>query len=254
MAYRFKEQYGAVLKKREALRNAEAFSDPDEPGSKVSILVPFMEELITEHDLDSRENFEKQTDRLIDYYTARGQDPYPIMDAKREDFERVLADKSISTVVTAGFGNFSAIAVALPREESQPFRYGYLDWLHLAGMATHLKLGKFVALHCGGYYRQFNPPLAAGVQSSYRDIIASLGRGRYATGDWEEETEPATTKDELTYEEVRELYPMRKRQGIPDAADAAYVALRGIREQMRNPDFPRPEKIPYPDEMRQYVV
>jgi hypothetical protein len=235
MKYRFREQYGAVLQKRQFLRSAGAFSEPDETGSKVAILVPFMDELVVEQELDSRKSFEGQT----------------IMGATREDFERVLADESIPTVVVAGFGNLSAIAISLSSEGDQPFRFGYLDWLHLAGMATHLKLGKFVALQCGGYYRQFNPPLASGVQSSYQDILAPAGKGRYATGDWEKEIAPVTTSDELSYDQIKEMYPMQRRMGIPDVA---YVALREVREQMRNPDFPRPEQIPYPDEMRQFFA
>jgi hypothetical protein len=251
MAYRFREQYGAVLQKRRWLHDMEAFSEPDEAGSKVSILVPFMEQLVIDQQQDSRECFEGQTEKLFDHYTARGRDPQPVMDARKEDFARVMADKSVPTVVVAGFGNFSAIAIPLSGEREQPFRFGYLDWLHLAGMATHLKLGKFVTLQCCAYYRQFNPPLGAGVASSYPDMLAPLGKGRYAADEWENEIKPITTKDVLSYEEIRESFPI---QGKPNIVpDAAFMAIRGVREQMRYPEIPKPEKIPYPDEMRQFV-
>ena len=261
MAYRFKEQYGAVLKKREALRSAGAFSDPDEPGSRVSILVPFMEELVTEPQWDSRESFEGQTERLIEYYTAHDRIAEPIMDAKKEDFARILADTAVPTVVVAGFGNFSAVAVPLSHEQDQTFHYGYLDWLHLAGMATHLKLGRFVALQCGGYYRQFNPPLGAGVQISYQNIFSTPdGKGRFADGDWEAEVAPITTAQELSYEEIRERYPQQGDRGLPNFI---HIAVRGVRSQLKNPHIPKlihergpnipsPDRIPYPDEMRQF--
>ncbi|MEO6513142.1 MAG: hypothetical protein ABIR37_00500 [Candidatus Saccharimonadales bacterium] len=251
MAWRFKEQYGAVLEKRHQLNSAKEFSEPDEPGSKVAILVAFMAELV-EHELDSQESFDRQTDKLVDYYTARQREPTPVVNATKGDFERVLADKSVSTVVVAGFGNFSAIAVPLQGSPEEPFRYGYLDWLHLAGMATHLKLGKFVALHCGGYMRQFNPPLAAGVTSSYRNILAPVGKGRFATGDWEKEVGPITTAEELSYDQIHETYPLRTSGKLAVLPAAAYVAVRGMQEQMRNPEFPKAERIPYPEEMKQY--
>jgi hypothetical protein len=82
-------------------------------------------------------------------------------------------------------------------------------------------------------------------------MLAPLGKGRYAADEWENEIKPITTKDVLSYEEIRESFPI---QGKPNIVpDAAFMAIRGVREQMRYPEIPKPEKIPYPDEMRQFV-
>jgi hypothetical protein len=257
MAYRFREQYQAVLGKRRQLREANAYSVPDDVGTRVAILVPFIQELVYEEE-DSQANFEKQTDELMTHYAQHERDPYYVMGATPADFEDTLTDRSVPTVVVSGFGNFSATAVPFSKDRRQDARFGYLDWQHLAGMSTHLKLGKFVMYTCGGFYREFNPPLASGVVSSYRNILAPIGLGIKAVGMQVNEPliQPVTTKDELDYEEIKRLYPLQRERVVPPVVpDPAYVAVRGLYNRYLNRELqekPRAESIPYPD-LRQYL-
>jgi hypothetical protein len=261
MAYRFRERYQAVLGKRRQLREAGLFSVPDEPGSRVAILVPFLEELVYD-ERDSSGNFEKQTAELAAHYTAREREAYHVMGATAEDFEQALTDTSVSTVVVEGFGNFSAVAVPFQKDRNHDARYGYLDWQHLAAMSTHLKLGKFVMYTCSGFLRQFNPPLASGVVSSFRNIQAPSGLALNAIGmqDNEPLIRSITAEDELTYDEIRERFKAPRYEDIPEGVpDAVYAAARGLRQFVHRhlaeaEDFvpPRSTPIPTPD-LRQYL-
>ncbi|HET6924577.1 MAG TPA: hypothetical protein VFH39_01990 [Candidatus Saccharimonadales bacterium] len=256
MAYRNREQYAAVIGKRRWLQSEGAYSVPDEAGSRVAILVPFLDEFVQD-ERDSRANFERQTAVLMDRYTSQGRDPYHVMGATPEDFEQTLADRSVPTVLVAAFGNFSAVVVPLSKDRGKDARYGYLDWLHLAGMATHLKLGKFVMLQCGSFDRQFNPPLGSGVVSSYANIWGAAGRLRYTTDaeGIDAPIEPVTTEDELSYDEVKRAFPLQRNREVSGSVpDPAYVAVRGVYNRFLNrnmPDIPRPEPIPHPD-LRRY--
>lgn len=258
MAYRYKERYVSVIGKRRWLQSEGSYSVPDEAGSRVAILVPFIAALVQDP-RDSRQNFETQTAALVDQYVAKDRDPHFIMGATPEDFEQVLADASIPTVVVTGFGNFSAVATPLSRDMRQANRYGYLDWLHLAGMATHLKFGEFVMMQCGGFNREFNPPLGCGVVHTFSNISAATGKARYATdiGGEESPVKQITTENELTYRQVRELFPLQRNWDVPPLVpDPAYVAALGVYNHLLNrnmPDIPRPEPIPYPD-LRRYLA
>lgn len=260
MKYRFKERYQAVMGKREQLKAAGAFSDPDVVGSKVAILVPFIEELV--YDVrDSRLSFERQTSELIAHYAARRRVPYHVMGATADDFAQALGDTSVATVVVAGFGNFSAVAVPFSKNRAQDERYGYLDWQHLAGMTTHLKLGKFISYTCGGFMREFNPPLAAGVVRAHHDILSPVGVGIMATGmeDNAQFIRPVTTEQDLTYDSIKMQFMKPAYENIPPGVpNAAYMAARGIYHRLVGyheppaPPIPRSTPIPYPD-LRQYL-
>lgn len=247
-----------MIAKRQYLRDEEAFSEPDRAGARVAILVPFIGELVSDP-RDSRANFEKQNAELFDHYADQRRDPYVIMGATVADFEETLADQSVPTVVVAGFGGLPAVAVPFSKDRAQDARFGYLDWLHLAGMATHLKLGKFMMYTCCECTRDFNPPLPSGVVSSHRNIYAPLGRGIYATGvqDNEPLMQCVTEADELTYSQIKEEFPLqRHRDVLPQMPDAAYLAARGVYNYVLQRDvlnkYP-PTPIPHPD-LRDYVT
>lgn len=246
-----------MLAKRAYLRAQEAYSEPDEYGARVAILAPFIEELVYDQ-RDSRLNFERQNAELADYYADQGRDPYVVMGATVADFEAVLADRSVPTVVVAGFGGLPSVAVPFSRDRAQDARFGYLDWLHLAGMATHLKLGKFVMYTCCECTRVFNPPLPSGVVGSHRNIRAPLGRGIYATGiqDNEPLMQPVATYDELTYEQIKELFPLQRHgDTLSHVPDTAYLAVRSVYNYVLQRDILQqypPTSIPHPD-LRGYV-
>lgn len=258
MRYRHREQYQAVIAKRRYLKEREAYSDPDQAGSRVAILTPFIEELVYDQ-RDDRSSFESQNADLANYYAEQGRNPYVIMDATIADFEAVLADRSVPSVVVAGFGGLPAVAVPFSKDRARDARFGYLDWLHLAGMATHLKLGKFVMYTCCEYTRVFNPPLPSGVVSSHRNIRAPLGLGIYATGvdDNEPLMLPVSDQDELTYDQIKERFPLQRHSdALSQLPDAAYLAARGVYNYVLQRDILQkypPASIPHPD-LRGYVT
>jgi hypothetical protein len=244
-----------MLSKRRWLQSNGALSAPDEDGSKVAILVPFLSEFVQDH-RDSRANFEKLAAELMQLTRQRGRDPFHIMGATPADFERVLLDKSVPSVVVAGFGNLSAMAVPLSKHRERDSRFAYLDWMHLAGMASHLKLGSFVMYTCGVCDRDFNAPFPVGVVNSHKNIYAPVGRALYATGvrDNEPLINPATTVEELTYSAIRELFPLQRRRNVSTVLpDRAYTAARDLFNEHLNqkmPNIPPPTSLPYQDLVR----
>lgn len=252
MAKRNRNLYADVLRKRDRLRTEGKFSVPDEAGSKVAILVPFIAALVQDS-RDSRANFDRQTDALIERYRRIGRVPVAYMDASPDHFAQVLADPQVPTMVVTGFGNFSAVAVSSPEADTEGVPYSLYDWSHFAAMATHLKLGGFAMWQCGSLDREFNAPLGSGVVSSFANITAAVGQVRYTTDleGREAPITPITTEEELTYEEVKERWPLQRRWRVPPSVpDQAYVAVRGVYNRSFNrnmPDIPRPVPLSRPD-------
>ncbi|HVN10916.1 MAG TPA: hypothetical protein VMT69_02400, partial [Kineosporiaceae bacterium] len=167
------QEFRRVERKANGLRMAKRFSVPDEPGSRVAIMMLFIPGL-AHNGRDGYESFEQDACELVAQATATGREPVLRMRASVADFAEVMTDPTVASVVVRGFGSFSAVSTPLWQGRDVP--YGMLDWRILAGMADHLKLGSFVMRTCASLSREFNPPLPFGVVSSHRNIHAAVGR------------------------------------------------------------------------------
>lgn len=214
-----------TLAKRAYLIEHGEVSARVEDGARVAVLASFMPELVQDK-RDSRRHFLEQIERVEALFRSSGQDTAVFMRATMEDYRKVLQDRQFGSIVLAGFGNISAIAVPFDRDEADS-RYAYLDWLHASALADHVKLGKLVMLQCNGLPRTFNAPWGVGIMSSHSDIIGAVGQQRYASYDLP--TTPVTDEDELGYRQIlaqyqRDNYPAEA-EGDVQAGRARRIAL-----------------------------
>ena len=234
------------------MREQKLFSEPNEPGSKVAILMPFVNAIVRD-ERDDFESYEQDAAALIAHVRAQGREPHLRMRATPADFAAVLQDRSVASVVIRGTGTLSAVATALDHcEEDGP--YCYLDWLHFAKMATHLKLGRITMRVCGGTPRRFNPPLPCGAASSYSNIWAPVGHLIHVAGlddPVNDLIRPVTDADELSYDQIKEKFPLERNWDVPSSLpDGIYVGARQVYNHFLNPDMryvPKPTPISYPD-------
>jgi hypothetical protein len=247
---RDRQEYRKVLKNRKALAEAGRVSVPDRPGATVALLMPFVPGLVQ----DLRDGFgayERDAEDLTKDYQDRGYETDLRMLATVSDFADVLRNTSISTIVVRGFGTLSSIAT--PHYQGTDAPYGYLDWLHLAKMANHLKTGNFVMRVCGIATRRFNPPLPAGVVTSFRNIWAPAGKYLYVAGLDDPANElirPITGEETLGYDQISEKFPLQRNWDVPAVVpDAVYDVARTIYNNNFNAhlaSLPQPTRIPYP--------
>ena len=245
---RNRSEFGRVLRNRHALQDAGLFSAPEGPGSRVALLMPFVDALVQDP-RDDYQSFEDDAAELVRHYEANDRVPLVIMRATPDDFAGVMADATIPTVVIRGFGSLSQVAATL--EKGDDTQYGHLDWLHLAKMATHLKLGEIIMRSCGGATRRFNAPLPVGIASSFNNILAPVGRAISVVGLDDEANNlirPVTDSDELTYNEIREQFPLqRNREVTGSVPNGVYMTVRNIYNHTVNQAaIPDPLPIPYP--------
>ncbi|HKR81934.1 MAG TPA: hypothetical protein VJR27_02950 [Candidatus Saccharimonadales bacterium] len=257
-------QYSAVIGKKRWMQSEGKFSVPDDRGSKVAIMVPFLPELIQDP-RDNYEQFEAQVAAYEAHYKQKGREPFSVMGATIDDFRGVLSDETIPSVVVTGWGSMSSIAAPFSSDRSKDARYGYLDWLHFSDMATHVKLGDFVMLQCGGFKKEFNPPLPLGMVSSHTNILGTPGLAHYAAQSLEAPLppDPITTAEELSYAAIKELFPLRRDRRVPLVPEAmipagVYTTARDWYNQHLNtgmPDIPPPEPLSQPNlgKYRQYA-
>jgi hypothetical protein len=198
---------------------------------------------------DDYQSFENDAAELVRHYEAIDRVPVVIMRATLDDFAEVMADPTIPSVVMRGFGSLSEVAVTLDRRDDG--QYGRIDWLHLAKMATHLKLGKIIMRSCARTTRRFNPPLPVGVVSSFHNILAPVGHVISVVGLNDEANSlirPVTASDELTYDEICEQFPLQRDRAVRGSIpDGVYITARDIyNHTMNRSAIPRLVQIPYP--------
>jgi len=248
---RNRDRYADLLAKRHFLEGDRRFSVRPDLESKVAILIPFIHELVQDP-RDSQADFAEQTDRLEIHYRSLGLVPISVMGASVSDFEIVFSDRSIPSVVVVGFGNLSAVAVPFSKDRSNDARYGLYDWLHIAHAATHLKLGKVVMLTCAVRDREFNVPFASGAVRSYSNIYAPMRHPIFANGIMQDLplVEPVTLHDELSYERVKEAYPLERNRNMPGVPDHVYTLARSAYNltinRHNNPHDSNRAQIPHP--------
>lgn len=157
-------------------------------------------------------------------------EPVLKMRATVADFEAVVADRTIASVIVRGFGNLSALATPMRPDEGAPVVL--LDWLHLSAMTLHLKLGSFTMRTCGVTPRMFNPPFPYGVMSSHRSISAAVGSVISVVGLKDPANrliKPITESDELSYDEIKEQFPLQRRRKVPSSVlDVVYYGARAV--------------------------
>ncbi|WP_270889818.1 hypothetical protein [Pedococcus sp. 5OH_020] len=224
-----------------ALKAAGEFSLRDGPGAKVAVLMPFVAGLVQDQ-RDDYASFESDAQALVAHIEANDREPVLHMRATVADFESAMTDPTIPTVILRGFGNLSAIST--PREAGPDAPYTVLEWSHLAAMADHLKLGKFVMRSCGGMTRIFNPPLGYGVVASHRDILAPVGLAISVVGlddPVNDFIRPVTETEQLTREDILSQFPLQRLRDVPEfIPDSVYVGARALHFLFSDPYAGRP--------------
>ena len=137
-----------------------------------------------------------------------------------DDFQDVMADTAVSSVIITGLGNFGAVQVCEPNhtqlDQLHPWSRhdGYLRWFDLATMATHLKQGRFVNRVSGRRVTDLNVPLGWGVVLDHRDIWAPNGMGVALAGLNSPDNKyikPITDLEYLGRSAIKDLFP---KQGV----------------------------------------
>jgi hypothetical protein len=244
---RNRAEFNRAAKKRLGLQEAGQFSEPDGPGARVAVLMPFVQELV-QRERDDFASFEQDAEALVNHLSNNDREPVLRMRATVADFESVVTDRTISSVILRGFGTLSAVATPKAAGDHAPFVL--LDWLHLSTMAQHLKLGNFTMRTCGGTPRIFNPPLPYGVVRSHRNIMAAVGQVISIVGlddPANELVKPITESDELTYDEVKKQFPLQRLRKVPEAVpDVLYYGIRAFHNVIVSDSsvtFAKPEKL-----------
>jgi hypothetical protein len=226
---RNRAEFNRAAKKRLDLRAAGRFSEPDVPGAKVAVLMPFVRQLVRQ-ERDDFSTFEQDADALLAYLSAHDREPVLTLPATVADFEVVLADPTIPSVILRGFGSLSAVAVPMSADDDSPAVL--LDWLHLSKMSQHLKRGTFVMRTCGGTPRLFNAPLPYGVMASHRSISAPVGNVISIVGLDDPANElirPVTDSDELSYDDIKRQFPLQRLRPVPGyVPDVVYCGSRAL--------------------------
>lgn len=232
---RNRAEFNRAAKKRFDLMSAGRFSEPDGPGARVAVLMPFVEGL-AQDERDNFASFEHDAEALTNHVAANDREPVLKMRATVTDFETVVSDPTICSIILRGFGGLSAVATPKYSAEDSPFVP--LDWLHLSKMSQHLKLGTFVMRTCGGTPRIFNAPLPYGVVKSHRNILAPVGRVISLVGLSDPANDfikPITDLDELTYEEIRAQFPLRRLRNVPGfVPDGLYSSARALHNMIKS--------------------
>jgi hypothetical protein len=241
---RNRSEFKRAQTKRRALHDAGLLSQPDGPGARVAVLMPFVQGLVQDP-RDGFDSFERDAEALVKEIESNDREAVVRMRATVADFEDVVNDATVATVIVRGFGNLSAISTPLAPGDDAP--YISLEWLHLSRMASHLKLGRFVVRSCGGMTRIFNPPLGYGVVTSHRNIWAPVGFVISVEGlddPVNELIRPITDTDELTREDILSQFPLQRLRDVPEyIPDAVYVGARAVHSFFNDPygDRPRPQ-------------
>ncbi|GAB3058398.1 hypothetical protein GCM10027053_20320 [Intrasporangium mesophilum] len=243
------QAYKKVLRNREYMKARGQFSVEDAPGAKVAIMMPFVPSLVQDP-RDDYEFYESDAASLVGHYRSIDRVPVTFMRATPDDFARVLADRTIPTVVVRGTGTLSSVATPLERTDDRS--YGFLDWLHAAKMATHLKVGSTIMRVCGRMQRRFNPPWPVGFSASFANIYAPVGEV-ISMANLEEPDNKlirrVSSSDELSYQEVKDTFRVSRQWNVTTGVpDSVYIAARDVYNQTLNTMLlarPVPKHIPY---------
>lgn len=242
----------------------EAISEPDVPGAKVAILSPFISGAVYDK-RDTYPFYERQEAALVDYFRSHDREPETYMRATVEDFKAVLGNPEVTTMVVTGWGNFSSICAPVSKARKER-AYNRISWQDMAAMATHVKTGRAVMLHCIGYNRpEGNPPLFLGNVTSHANILGAKGQTGFAADIQAPVTLPLpiTTSKNISYDEIKTSFieptqedgRNRHIPGIPDefipevmyeGARRAYLVLRGVNSARLRGSLMESTEVPLP--------
>lgn len=199
-----KSEFGVALEKWQSFHNDGLFSDPVE-SKGVAVLLPF-DYGGPYKGVESFEALRTEASKITDALHITGHNVTLAVNAKEHDFNQVMAEPSISSVIVIGHGCLSAV------EMPDPIRR--LDWADISRMATHLKTGRFLQRFCGGLHRDLNVPFGAFAMSSHSDVYAPVGQpfSPASTEDKENhKIERVIRTSTLDYDLVKTTFPRRKR-------------------------------------------
>jgi hypothetical protein len=233
---RFEQQFRNVMGKRQHMLQEGRVSVPDSDEAPVAILAPYLAERSTDP-RDRFVHFLRQANAYEALFNQTGRKSFTILGATYDDFHDVLTDPSIPNLVIAGWGSFSSINVPYSRDRSADPRWGRLEWAHVADMATHVKLGFVIMLHCSGFSQEFNPPLGLGIVSRHSNILGHPGESHWTAveNDTYSPPPPITQELELSYRSIRDNWKRTQRMPAPGGV---YTVLQGIWNEHLNPNMP----------------
>ncbi len=157
-----------------------------------------------------------------------------LLAVKSKLFQELMSDRGISDVTLVGHGSLSHVVLDDER----------FNWFDMARTTEHLKMGRFTARTCGGQFTDLNVPLGWPIMSRASDVIAAAGhnfRPKSINDSANELLQPVTTQDDLTYEDVKRLFPKQQEytgltEWHPDARivyNAGQAILRNSSNQLR---------------------
>lgn len=122
-----------------------------------------------------------------------------------DTLENVFQDPRYSDVVLIGHGDFSGVYT----DDGRKF-----DWYALSLITNHLKRGRITQRFCGNTIRSTSVPFGAFAITDHRNIFAPAGKSFYPEY-YPKDEELITSicdKPQLTYDDVKQMFPCRMRE------------------------------------------
>jgi len=169
-------RFKRALKKWDTLHAEKAYSAPVESGAVAILasdraLADEKGEQASKEDIEEatneRQAFLEEAQRIAETLTAEGVDNQIFPAFTMENVTDVLADRSISSVITIGNGNLS---------EVWAHQGLYISWDFVADNATHLKTGYFIQRQCGQLAYHLSVPLGTFALTDHSNVFAAHGK------------------------------------------------------------------------------
>jgi hypothetical protein len=106
---RNRSEFKRAQTKRRALHDAGLLSQPDGPGARVAVLMPFVQGLVQDP-RDGFDSFERDAEALVKEIESNDREAVVRMRATVADFEDVVNDATVATVIVRGWPAISSSA------------------------------------------------------------------------------------------------------------------------------------------------
>jgi hypothetical protein len=209
-------QFNHALERWDDLKERGNLSLPADVGRMAIFCVysydylPGIEDDNNKYITEETTGFINEAHELAAMYKQQGKDVKIFGDANTEDFVSVLRNSRFSDIITIGHGNLDSFF--LPDEEGND---ASINWTNVSRVATHLKTGKFIQRHCGGFGTRLSVPLGTFAMSRHCDVIAPVGQGftPESLDDPVNDYLTATTdKVRLEYKDARALFRSQRHE------------------------------------------